>query len=108
MIQAGKLKDFVTVVKPSNAADSSGQRDPSYVQHAQAYAEVVQLNGKELIEARQLFLGVTTRVRLRWRDAQGVTGVMRVVIDGRTLVINSIIDVGRKRQVIEMLCTELV
>jgi SPP1 family predicted phage head-tail adaptor len=108
MIQAGHLKDFVTITKPSNAADSSGQRDPTYITHVQAYAEVVQLSGKELIEARQLYSMVSTRVRLRWRDAQGVNGSMRVVVEGRTLNILSIVDVGRRRQLVEMLCVELV
>jgi SPP1 family predicted phage head-tail adaptor len=108
MIQAGKFKDFVTITKPSNAADSSGQRDPVYITHVQAYAEVVQLSGKELVEARQLYPMVTTRVRLRWRDAQGVNGLMRVNVDLRTLNIISVIDVGRRRQLVEMLCIELV
>ena len=108
MIQAGKLKDFVTITKPSNTADTSGQRDPTYITHAQVYAEVVQLSGKELVEARQLYPSVSTRVRLRWRDAQGVDGSMRISVDTRTLNINSVIDVGRRRQVVEMLCTELV
>jgi len=108
MIQAGHLKDFVTITKPSNAADTSGQRDSAYVTYVQAYAEVVQLSGRELVEARQLYPSVSTRVRLRWRDAQGVDGTMRVIVDTRTLNINSVIDVGRRRQVAEMLCTELV
>lgn len=108
MIRAGQLKDFVTVVKPSNSGDSSGQRDPNYVQHCQAYAEVVQLNGKELFQAKQLYSGVTTRVRMRYSDAQGITGAMRIVVDARTLSINSVVDVERRRQMIEMLCTELV
>lgn len=108
MIQAGQLKDFVTVTKPSNSADTSGQRDPIYVQHCQAYAEVVPLNGRELVEARQLYPSVNTRVRLRWRDAQGINGSMRVNVDTRELSIVSVIDVGRRRQMVELLCAELV
>lgn len=108
MIRAGALKDFVTFTKPSDSADSSGQRNPVYVTHAQVWAEVVQLSGKELIEARQIYNAITTRVRLRWRDAVGVDGTMFVNVNGRSLAINSVIDVGRRNQMTEILCSELV
>lgn len=109
MIRAGQLKDFVTVSKPSNSADSSGQRDGSFVRFSQAWAEVVQLSGKELIEARQLYSAVTTRVRMRFTDAKGINGSMRITVEGRILsIIAPPIDVDRKRQLVELLCQELV
>lgn len=108
MIEAGKLKDSVTIIKPPNTPDSSGQRNPTFVTHRIVPADVVQLSGKESVQARQLYGAVATRVRIRWRDAEGVTSIMRVIVDGRVLNINSVVDVGRKRQMVEMICTELV
>jgi SPP1 family predicted phage head-tail adaptor len=106
MIEAGKLKDYVTIVEPVGSPDTAGQRNAQFKDFVKCWAQVVQLSGRELIEARELFARVSTRVRCRWRDVQGVKASMRIVIDGRVLNINSIIDVDRRRQLVEMLCSE--
>lgn len=107
MIRAGQLKDFVTIRKPSATPDTSGQRS-GWEEHAKVYAEVVQLQGRELIAARQLVSNVTTRVRIRYNDGLGVNGGMQVLVDDRTLDILSIIDIDRKHVAFELLCSEAV
>lgn len=106
-MRAGQLKDFVTIRKPSADPDSSGQRS-GWEEHAKAYAEVVQLQGRELIAARQLVSLVTTRVRMRYNDGLGVNAGMQVLVDDRILNILYIIDVDRKHVTFELLCSEIV
>lgn len=106
-MRAGQLKDFVKIQKPGATADSSGQRS-GWELHTQLYAEVIQLQGKELITARQIFSTVTTRVRVRYDDATGVDSGMQVLVDDRVLDIMSVIDIQRRHETYELLCAESV
>lgn len=106
MVRAGQLKDLVKIQKPAAAPDSSGQRS-GWELFAKIYAEVVQLQGKELLSARQLISNVTTSVRVRYEDAIGVDSGMQVLVEGgRVLDIQSVIDVQRKHEMFELLCVE--
>ncbi|SRR5579883_1218714 len=104
-MRAGQLKDFVTIQRPVAQSDSAGQRSEWEV-HVKAYAEVVQLQGKELVTARQVFSSVTTRVRMRYLDGAGVDASMQVLVDGRVLDILSAIDLNRKHETLELMCGE--
>lgn len=107
MISAGSLKDYITILAPSDVPDSSGQRNVNFVTLRQCWAEVVPLSGAELMESRMVYSKVTTRVRCRYNDGKDVNAGMRIQIgDSRFLNIMTVIDVGRGHQMIEMRCEE--
>lgn len=107
MISTGNLKDYVTILKPNDTPDSAGQRNSTFVTLRQCWAEVVQMRGSELMEARQIYSKVSTRVRCRYNDGKDVTAAMQIQVgDSRILDIAAVIDVERRHQMIEMLCQE--
>src|ERR1700687_851525 len=106
MISAGRLKDFVTILAPGGTPDSAGQVNSTFTTLRQCWAEVIQLNGRELMEARQIYAVVSTRVRVRWQDGNDVKASMRIPGDSRVLNVLSVVDVKNTHQMIEMLCEE--
>jgi SPP1 family predicted phage head-tail adaptor len=82
MIQAGILRDVISIQKKVQHLDSAGQLDTAYEDlYTDIRAKVYPLSGREYISAQQVAIETTTRVTIRF--VRGIDATCRVV---RTLI----------------------
>jgi len=66
-MQAGRLKDRVKLQQLQSSKDSAGGPVETYVDVAEIWAEVLDLGGKSIMEAKAVGSNVTRRVAIRPR-----------------------------------------
>jgi len=103
-VDAGTLKDRVTIQSVTETRSSSGQVNETWGTFATRWASVEPLQGREFFESQQVNADVTTRVRLRYLE--GVTPKMRVLYKTRTFNITSVVNVEERSIETKLLCTE--
>jgi len=103
-VDAGTLKDRVTIQSVTETRSSSGQVNETWGTFATRWASVEPLQGREFFESQQVNADVTTRVRLRYLE--GVTPKMRVLYKTRTFNITSVVNVEERSIETQLLCTE--
>ena len=64
------------------------------------------LRGQEFLEARRLQANLDIRFRLRYRS--GIKPAMRILYDGRTFEIVSVIHVSENHRELQLMCVELI
>lgn len=86
-------------------------RDPVFGSEVQTWStlaavwmQVTDIAGREFDQARQTGTQLTVEVRIRYRD--DVTPKQRIVVEGRMLEINNVLQVGRRRG-LRLLCEEI-
>ena len=65
-MRAGRLRNRVTVQRPQEQTDDSGQLLDDFVDVASRWASVEPINGREFFEASGEHSDITTRIRLRY------------------------------------------
>ena len=81
-IKSGALRYRVTIQRPEVETDGSGEAIVTgWADVATVYAAIEALSGREWLASAQFRPGVTTRIRIRWRD--GLDAGMRVLHYGR-------------------------
>ena len=104
MIRAGRLNRRVAIQTPQTVRSTRGGREVGWTEVATVWAEVVDLSGRELMEAEQGQSRAQVRVRMRHRA--GLSAEQRLVCSDRTLEITNVIDpTGRGRELI-CLCVD--
>ena len=73
---------------------------------ATVWGEVIELSGRELWQAAQVRPDLTSRVTIRYYE--GLTPKHRLIVDGRTLNIESVINPDGRRREHQLLCKEEV
>jgi SPP1 family predicted phage head-tail adaptor len=71
------------LVDIQEAADATDWEDETatWTTVAQAFAEIIPLTGKELVDARQIHADITHRIRIPWRS--GITAYHRILWGSR-------------------------
>jgi len=78
MIQAGILRDVITIQRPVLEQDATGQQVTVYEDlYAEVRAAVTPLSGREYIAAKQVAAEVTTRITMR--RLTSITATCRVL-----------------------------
>lgn len=104
MIQAGKLRDRVSVQSPTRSPNTYGETPQAWSDLAERWANVEPVTGKEITVGDQQQSQVTHRVQIRY-DAR-VTADCRLIWEGRVLNVTAVMDPdGRKREM-TLLCVE--
>lgn len=88
-LEAGKLRHRVIIQQPVQLQDTYGAPYTEWKVWARVWAAVEPLRGREYWQARQAGAEVDGRIVMRYQP--GVTPDMVVVWQGRTLIIQSII-----------------
>lgn len=103
-MQAGKLRELITLQAPGVAKDGLGQRVESWNTVADVYARAQPLRGREFFAAGQINSEASVKFTIRYRD--GVTANMRVLWRGvpHALVAEPM-DVDGQRVQLELLCS---
>lgn len=105
-MQSGALRHRVELQRVTVAADSHGDQVKSWATLAEVWAEVLDLTGREFVQASQVMADVTVQVRLRGRADFRLTPKDRIVFGDRTFDIRHVTDMGGKNAEWRLLCTE--
>jgi len=105
-MRAGRLRHQVTIQRLTTTVDSYGDHIETWADVATVWAEVVPLSGREYWAAKQVNAETETRVTMRYRD--GVLPAMRIKYGARLLDIQSAIDVGGRRDELQLMCREVI
>jgi SPP1 family predicted phage head-tail adaptor len=105
MIQAGKLRERVTVQQATENRNRLGESISTWSTFAEVWASVQGVSAREFLLAGQQQVEISHRVRMRYLT--GLTPQMRLSWRGRTLEIISILE-HENRSVHELICQESV
>ena len=103
MINAGSLRERVTVQQASESRNALGETVLSWATFAERWASVEGVSSRESLAYGQQQISVSHRVRLRY--LAGLTQSMRIVWRGRTLEIVSLLEHGNRSEH-EIICQE--
>lgn len=103
-MNAGRLRDVVTIQEQSGSQDSFGEPAATWTDVFSDYAEVKQLTGREFFNDARVAADVDTRVVIRYRD--GIKAKQRVLCGTRILDIQSVV-MDQKKTQCELLCKEV-
>lgn len=99
----GSLDERITIEQPAKTQNSVGETELTWSTFATTWAKVESLTGREIERYGEVVGFSGHKVTMRFRS--GVTTAMRVIYDGRTLEIGSIIE-RDGRWYLELICTE--
>ena len=105
MIDAGKLRDRVTVQIASGTTNALGETVLAWSNSTSVWASVDGVSAREALTAGQQDTTITHKVRLRYLP--GLTQQMRFSWRSRTLEIVSLLEHGNRSEH-EAICTENV
>lgn len=103
MMDAGKLRDRVTVQQASGSRNSLGETVLTWADWQTVWASVEGVSARESIAAGQQQTEITHRVRLRFLP--GLTQGMRFTWRSRTLEIANLLEHGNRTEH-EAICVE--
>lgn len=103
-INAGDLRERITLQSPPTGRDSLGQRSGAWVDESTVWAAAWPLSSRELLAAGQIQSEVTVRFRIRYRA--GVLPSWRVLWRGVPhAIVGDPIDVQGRQVVLDLMCT---
>lgn len=105
MLQSGIMDQKATIETPTESVNSIGEPTLTYSTFATRWIALLPLSGAERVASMQNEGTVTHRVRMRY--TAGLRPKMRLVSEGRTFEIASIVERGRREEH-ELLVTEVV
>ncbi len=105
MLKAGIMDQKAEIQTPIDGVNSIGEPTFTYSAFATRWMALLPLSGAERIASLQNEGTVTHRVRLRYTP--GLKPKMRLVSEGRTFEIDSVVERGRREEH-ELLVTEVV
>ena len=101
-MKAGQLDQRVTVERFSRTEDELGQPIESWAPLFTCWAAVEPLTGREFIAAQAAQSEVTARIRMRFRP--WMTAEDRVIHNGTTYNIVSLVDVRSENRELVLMC----
>jgi len=105
MLKAGIMDQKAEIQTPTEGVNSIGEPTFTYSAFATRWMALLPLSGAERIASLQNEGTVTHRVRMRY--TAGLKPKMRLVSEGRTFEIDSVVERGRLEEH-ELLVTEVV
>jgi len=103
MIDAGKLRERITVQIATGATNALGETVLTYANSTQVWASVEGVSARESIGLSQQEIVVSHKVRMRYLS--GLTQNMRFAWRGRTLEIVSLLEYGNRSEHVAI-CSE--
>jgi SPP1 family predicted phage head-tail adaptor len=105
-INAGKYRVPVTIQQRQTARDSYGSTTDEWVDFIKTRAGIYPLGGSEFFKANEINAQISHRIHIRY--VPGITPDMRIVVNGRNLMITSISNYQERNIELQMYCKELV
>jgi len=95
-MNAGRMDRRITLQRKSSSQDSFGQPIETWADISTVWAEVVPVSGNERFVSQQVIAEADTLFKIRYMS--GLTPLDRVVYDGRTYDVKGVIEIGRRRE----------
>jgi SPP1 family predicted phage head-tail adaptor len=105
-INAGKYRVPVKIQQRTSEKDSYGSTTDNWTDFIKVRAGIFPLGGSEFFKANEINSQITHRVHIRY--VPGITPDMRIVLNGRNLMITSISNYQERNIELQMYCKELV
>lgn len=103
-MQAGRLRHRVTIEYPLKIQNESGEVIvDTWRELATVWAAVEPIAGREYLTASEIRAGVTTRIRMRYRD--DITPEMRATHDGVIYSIDAVIPINLLGRELHLMCS---
>ena len=99
------MRHRVELKSLSSTRGSAGTQTNTYATYATVWASVNPLRGLELINAQQVHMEITHKITIRYNSSLIATD--RILFDGRTFEIASIIDPYERNVYLELMCKEV-
>jgi len=103
-MRAGLLRKKITIQELSSAQNEYGEAEDTWQEFATVRAGVEPLREREYFEAKQTQSESTKKFRIRY--LAGVTNKMRILYDGKTFDIESVIDTDERHRELVILAVE--
>ena len=104
-MNTGQLDTKAVIQQPVEVRNSLGEYTLSWSDWATRYIAILPLSGVESINALAVEATVTHRIRMRY--TQGLQPKFRIIAEGRTFEIISVLEKGRRVEH-ELLVTEVI
>lgn len=104
-MQAGRLRHRIQIKSPVEARNAYGEKIVTWSTLVTLWASVEPIFGREFFDAEQVQSEISHKVRMRYYP--GITPQMRVVHDGRTLEIKTVINVRERDTEMDLMCREM-
>ena len=104
--EIGSLRHVVQVQSRTISRDDYGGAQQTWATIATRFAKVEPLSGRELWRAQGVTPEATHRVVMRYMEA--VTAKCRLVHKGKVFQIESVLDVDELRNIMVLICKELI
>ena len=105
MLRSGLMDRLAAVQAPTESANGIGEPILTWSDFATRWIAILPLSGNEQMTAMAQEGSVTHRVRMRYTS--GMKPKMRLVAEGRTFEVMSVVERGRKEEH-ELMVTEVV
>lgn len=105
-INPGKYRTPITIQQRQFNEDSYGSTTEDWKDIIHTRAGVFPLSGSEFFKANEINSEITHRVQLRY--IPGITPDMRIVLNGRHLMITSVVNYQERSIELQLYCKELV
>jgi SPP1 family predicted phage head-tail adaptor len=99
------LRHRITLQRKDIVKDPEGIAIETWADVATVWASVEPIRGREYFQAAAVNAENTVRFRIRYRP--GIMPNMRVLYNGRTFNIQSVIDVNERHREIQLMCQEV-
>lgn len=106
-MRTGKLRHFVEIHAVTIIEDEIGNQHEVWQKVAEAWASVEPLKGDEYFTAAYMAASVTHRVTMR-PPGVPVHPSNRIIFNGRTLEIESVLDIEERGRELQLMCQEMV
>jgi SPP1 family predicted phage head-tail adaptor len=105
-MQAGNLRNRITVQDKNVTQNAYGEEVITWTTVDEVWAAVEPLMGREFMAAKQVQAEVSTRIRMRF--IPGLAPEMRVLFGSRVFEILSVQHVYERRRELILMCKEIV
>ncbi len=106
-VNVARLRHQVVIYsRQEGTPDASGQRTYTLAAVATTRAEIGPVRSGEVERAHSFGVHTNTKVTIRYRP--GITAAMQVVYQGRTLLINGVLNPDERNILLELYCQELI
>ena len=101
----GRLNKRAALQSATNATDAQGGHAKTWATYATVWAYVTPVSGRETLAAAQVTASYATAVVIWYRADVSVQD--RIVVEGRTLQIESLQDPDGRKDELRLLCSEV-
>ena len=100
----GKLRHKLSLQTPESTTDK-GIVTTTWYPAGEVFADVSQLSGRELEQARQIVAEATHQIKTRWSPSR-FEPKQRLLMDGRYFYIENVNNVGERNREMILTCVE--